>query len=87
MLITIDFINTTKEAKWRMRSPSGETSQWSSYYEGVLTHRFSNGILYGLATDYWDGVLPTWKPFTIHESATHKMNEITHLGEAEKFLK
>jgi len=87
MTIVIDFINTPKEAKWRMRSESGETSEWSSYYEGILTHKFKNSLTYGLATDYWNGVLPTWKPFIIIPINQYKTNEITSLIEAEIFLK
>jgi hypothetical protein len=83
--IVVDFVNTTKEAKWRLRAGDA-ASEWDSYYVGVHTFTFKN-ILYGYATQYWDGVLPTETPFIITPVANFKCNEITSLEEAKKFTK
>ncbi len=67
--VKVEVINTAKEHKWRLVSGS-EKSEWTGYYEGVLTHRFSDGRLIGYATDYWNGTLPVESPFEIVELKT-----------------
>lgn len=64
-MVTANVINTTKEYKWRLEC-GNKHSEWSTHYEGVLTHKF-NGQLYAYATQYWDGVLPTEVVFKIVE--------------------
>ena len=61
-----EFINTDKEFKWRLKY-NEETSEWTSWYHGLLVHKFSDGRTFGLATSYWDGVLPAEIPFEIKE--------------------
>lgn len=54
--------------RWRLaygNQDGWETSEWTSYYEGILKHTFSNGETWYYASDYWNGVLPTEKPFQI----------------------
>lgn len=60
--IVVEEENTTSMFRWRM-SVNGDMSHPTKYYEGVLTHKG-----FGLATEYWEGVLPAWTPFKIDEA-------------------
>lgn len=67
--VKAEFVNTESEFKWRLVY-GNESSPWTNWYQGILTWRFSNGKLYGLATDYWKGslhCLPVEVPFEIIE--------------------
>lgn len=57
--------NTTR-THWRLRL-GNETSKWTSWRKGVLTHKFSNGELWCYLSSYWVGYvdLPTEKPFKV----------------------
>lgn len=59
-----EFVNTTKEFKWRIVY-GDEVSPWSVYYRGILVHQFKDGRIFGLATAYWAGTLPVEKVFEI----------------------
>ncbi len=63
---TAEFINTNTEFKWRIVY-GDETSKWSRHYDGLLVYKFSDGRTFGLATQYWEGSLPTEIPFEIIE--------------------
>lgn len=65
-MIKAEFINTEKEFKWRLVYGNA-SSEWYSYYQGLLTWLAPNGYLYGLASGYWEGTLPIEKPFQIIE--------------------
>lgn len=65
-MIKAEFIDNEKGSKWRI--VYGDSySPWYSLYSGLLTWKAPNGVIYGLATPYWDGTLPTGKPFIIEE--------------------
>ena len=64
--ITAEFKDTEREFKWRLVcKKTGEKSHWSKLYSGLLTYQFKDGRVFGLATDYWAGSLPTEVPFEI----------------------
>lgn len=60
--IVVEEENTNTTFRWRM-SVNGNMSRPTKYYEGVLVHKG-----FGLATEYWEGVLPAWTPFKIDEA-------------------
>ena len=54
------------ETEFKIRLVLGEeVSPWFKHYSSVHTHRFANGELWGVATQYYEGVLPTETPFLI----------------------
>lgn len=55
--VKAEFENTEKVFRWRLVAGS-EKSEWSQYYVGILVHRFKDGEVYMLATQYWGGTLP-----------------------------
>ena len=64
--VSVRFINTEREFKWRLED-ANEESEWSSHYSGILTHKFKNGRTFAVATYYWESILPIEVPFEIVE--------------------
>lgn len=64
MTVSVEFVDTPKEFKWRLTCGQ-ENSPWSKHYSGLLVHKFINGRTFAVATDYWSGVLPVQTPFEI----------------------
>lgn len=62
--VKAQFVNTTKEFKWRIVRGK-EKSRWSKCYDSLLAHKFKNGETWCLATAYWDGSFPIEVPFQV----------------------
>jgi hypothetical protein len=81
--IIVDVVNTKNEYKWRLgQEVNGKIkkrTEWTSHYEGILTIELDNGELWGYATDYWNGVLPTEIPFSIQKCRSGLYAIIEHV--------
>ncbi len=77
MRVLAEFVDNSKEFKWRLVKGK-EKSKWYKHYEGILTYRFKDGELWGLVTCYWDGTLPSEKPFQIIEN---RFEDVTYIRE------
>ena len=65
--VTVEVSNTEKSFCWRLSIGNYFRTDWTKYYEGILTiaSRVKPNISYGYATQYWLGVLPVEKVFLI----------------------
>lgn len=57
--LIVEIENTEQSFAWRM-CVNRDWSEWTGHYAGLLVHKG-----YGLATAYWNGVLPEFIPFRI----------------------
>ena len=63
--VVVEVINTTTNFEWRMTIGKYSTG-WTRHYEEVLVLRSpKTDCVYGYATDYWLGTLPTETIFKI----------------------
>ena len=80
--IIVEIIDSKEELKWRLcqevNSKIVKWTPWTKYYEGILTIELDNGELWGYATDYWNGVLPTEIPFSIQKCRAGSFAIIKH---------
>jgi len=63
--IQLEIIDNEKEFKWQLKM-GNEVSRFFSCYESILSHKFSNGSIWYVATAYWEGTFPEFVPFTIN---------------------
>lgn len=66
-IVIAEISDTVKAFRWRLRIGKYST-EWTGYYEGVLTIRSQKtGAVYGYASAYWTSVIPIEQPFMITE--------------------
>lgn len=75
--IIVEIVDNAKEHKWRMRYGNIET-EWTYHYAGILVLNLESGEMWGYATKYWSGVLPTEIPFCISPCNSDAFSVIHH---------
>lgn len=73
----VEYINDVKGFQWRLRmihSSDGheEVTGWNRYYKGILIHKFQDGRIFMVVTDYWEddrNLLPALTPLEIRPTA------------------